>query len=61
MYVCMRFVHYDDDVLEGSGADCSSIICKSERWPYEDCIEDVVKDNLRIKQFCSFYADKFTI
>ena len=56
---CMCFVHYDDDVLEGSGADW--IFCKCGRWLHEDCIEDVVKDNEGIERFCSFCVDKYTV
>ena len=56
---CMCFVHYDDDVREGSGADW--IFCKCGRWLHEDCIEDVVKDNEGTERFCSFCVDKFTI
>ena len=46
---CMCFVHYDDDVREGSGADW--IFCKCGRWLHEDCVEDVVKDNEGIERF----------
>ena len=56
---CMCFVHYDDDVLEGSGADW--IFCKCGRWLHEDCMEDFVKDNEGIEQFCSFCVDKYTV
>ena len=56
---CMCFVHYEDDVLEGSGMDW--IACKCGRWLHEDCIEDVVKDNAGDERYCSFCVDKFTI
>ena len=56
---CMCFVHYEDDVLEGLGADWIS--CKCGRWLHEeDCVEDVIKDNDNDEQY-SFCVDKFTI
>ena len=56
---CMCFVNYEDDVLEGSGADW--IYCRCGRWLHEDCVEDVVKDNDGEERYCSFCVDKFTI
>ena len=56
---CMCFVHYEDDVLEGLGADWIS--CKCGRWLHEDCVEDVIKDNDDDERYCSFCIDKFTI
>ena len=56
---CMCFVNYEDDVLEGSGADW--IYCRCGRWLHEDYVEDVVKDNDGEERYCSFYVDKFTI
>jgi len=56
---CMCFGHYDDDVIEGSGADW--IFCKCGRWLHEDCIEEVVKDNDGVERFCSFCVDKYTL
>jgi len=56
---CMCFVHYEDDVLEGSGMDW--IFCKCGRWLHEDCVEDVVKDNVGDERYYSFCVDKFTI
>ena len=40
---CMCFVSYDDDILDGAGAEW--IFCKCGRWLHEDSVEDVVEDN----------------
>ena len=36
---CMCFVNYEDDILEGAGADW--IFCKCSRWLHEDYVEDI--------------------
>ena len=56
-YMC--FVHYNDDVMEGSGADW--IFCKCGRWLHEDCVEEVVTDSEGVERFCSFCVDKYTV
>ena len=56
---CMCFVSYEDDILEGTGADW--IFCKCGRWLHEDCVEDIVKDSDGDERFCSFCLDKYTI
>ena len=48
----MCFVHYEDNVLDGSEADW--IFCKCGRWLHEDCIEDAVKDN-DDERYCSLF------
>ena len=55
----MCFVHYADDILDGSGADW--IFCKCGRWLHEDCVEDVVKDNNDDETYCSLCFDKYTV
>ena len=56
---CMCFVTYEDDVLDGAGAEWIS--CKCGRWLHEDCVEDVVKDSTGDERYCSFCIDKYTI
>ena len=56
---CMYFVHYNEDVIEGSGADW--IYCKCGRWLHEDCVEDVVKDSEGVERYCSFCVDKYSV
>jgi len=56
---CMCFVHYDEDVIEGCGADW--IYCKCGRWLHEDCVEEVVKDSEGVERFCAFCVDKYSV
>ena len=56
---CMCFVTYEDDVLDGAGAEW--IFCKCGRWLHESCVEDVVKDSTGDERYCSFCIDKYTI
>ena len=56
---CMCFVTYEDDVLDGAGAEWIS--CKCGRWLHEDCVEDIVKDSTGDERYCSFCIDKYTI
>jgi len=52
----MCFGRYEDDVLEGVGAEW--INCRYDRWMHEDCVEETVMD---IKRFCTFCVDKYTV
>jgi len=56
---CMCFVNYEDDVLEGAGAQW--IYCKCGRWVHEDCVEETVLDSHGEQRFCTFCVDKFTV
>ncbi len=55
----MCFVSYEDDILEGAGAEW--IFCKCGRWLHEDCVEDVVKDSTEDEHYCSFCIDKYSV
>ena len=39
----MCFVHYNDNVSEGSEADW--VFCKCGRWLHEDCVEELAADS----------------
>ena len=56
---CMYFVSYEDDILDGAGAEW--IFCKCGRWLHEDCVEDVVEENAGDERYCSFSFDKYAI
>jgi len=40
---CMCFERYEDDVLEGVGAEW--INCRCGRWMHEDCVKETVMDS----------------
>ena len=56
---CMCFGRYEDDVLEGVGAEW--IYCRCDRWVHEDCVEETVMDSDRQQRFCTFCVDKYTV
>ena len=56
---CMYFVSYEDNILDGAGAEW--IFCKCGRWLHEDCVEDVVEENAGDECYCSFCFDKYAI
>jgi len=49
---CMCFGRYEDDVLEGVGAEW--INCRCGRWVQEDCVEETVMDSDGNQRFCTF-------
>ena len=56
---CTCFRTYDEDVLEGTGAD--SIACACGRWLHEDCAEDCVQDDSGNDHFCPLCIDLLTV
>jgi len=56
---CMCFVRYEDDVLEGFGAEW--INCRCDRWMHEDRVEETVMDSDGQQRFCTFCVDKYTV
>ena len=56
---CMCLVRYEDDVLEGFGAEWINSRCG--RWMHENCVEETVMDSDGQQRFCTFCVDKYTI
>ena len=56
---CTCFRTYDEDVLEGTGADC--IACACGRWLHKDCAEDCVQDDSGNDCFCPLCIDLLTV
>ena len=52
---CMCFGHYDDDVLEGYGAEWMDCTCG--RWLHVDCVEDCVVDRFGNNLYCPYCID----
>ena len=55
---CMCFGNYDDDVLQGLGANW--ICCACGRWLHEDCVEDCERDDEGNDRICPFCLDVFS-
>lgn len=49
---CMCFVNYEDDVLDGCGADW--IECACGRWLHVDCAEDCITDRHGKNRYCPY-------
>ena len=47
---CVCFSTYEEDVLEGAGADW--IACTCGRWLHEECVEDCVVDASGNERYC---------
>ena len=56
---CMCFRTYDEDVLEGTGADW--IACACGRWLHKHCAEDCVQDDSGNDRFCPLCIDLLTV
>ena len=56
---CMCFGSYEDDVIDGGGAQW--IFCRCGRWLHEDCVEETVVDSDGHQRFCIFCVDKYTM
>jgi len=56
---CMCFGSYEDDVIDGGGAQWIS--CRCGRWLHEDCVEETVVDSDGHQRFCIFCVDKYTM
>ena len=52
---CMCFGTYEDDILEGMGAEWISCACG--RWLHEDCGEDCITYENGQERFCPFSLD----
>ena len=52
---CMCFGSYEDDVLDGYGADW--INCACGRWLHVDCTEDCITDCRGNKRYCPYCLD----
>ena len=52
---CMCFGTYEDDILEGVGAEWISCACG--RWLHKDCGEDCIADENGQERFCLFCLD----
>ena len=55
---CMCFGNFEDDVLDGCGADW--LDCACGRWLHCDCAEDCVTDRYGKKQYCPYCIDGLT-
>ena len=49
---CMCFGTYEDDIMEGAGAEWISCACG--RWLHEDCAENRVIDSSGCERFCHY-------
>ena len=56
---CTCFRTYDEDILEGTGADW--IACACGRWLHEDCAEHCVQDDSGNDRFCPLCIDLLTV
>ena len=56
---CMCFVTFEEDTLEGTGAEW--IPCPCGRWLHEDCVKDYTVDSDRNEHYCPFCVDSLTI
>ena len=52
---CMCFGNYEDDVLDGYGAEW--IRCTCGRWLHLDCAEDCIKDQHGKERYCPYCID----
>ena len=52
---CMCFENYEDDVLDGNGADW--IDCACGRWLHVECAEDCLTDCHGNQRYCPYCLD----
>ena len=56
---CMCFVTFEEDTLEGTGAEW--LPCPCGRWLHEDCAEDCIVDSDGNERYCPFCVDLLSL
>ena len=56
---CMCFVTFEEDTLEGTGAEW--LPCHCGRWLHEDCAENCIVDSDGNERFCPFCLDLLSV
>ena len=55
---CMCFGNFEDDVLDGCGADW--LECPCGRWLHCECVEDCATDRYGKERYCPYCIDGLT-